>query len=354
MIRFTYYFGVCAALLTGYLLGWAIEAITSGQKAGEAEKTGKKARKQSSKRARLSEARATAVVLIILALLIMLIPGTVTAVTVARNPAHMPPSAWLEAMSWLKKNSPEPFGKADFYYDFYKTPAPDKAYDYPATAYGVMVWSDYGYWLLRIGHRIPAANPGITHFDEASFYTAQDEASAGKIMQKLGSRFVVIDNRIVSPNDKFYAAASMSNKAESDYYELCWQLKDNKYVPMLVFYPAYYRTMLSRLYNFDGEEVVPQSTLVMAWEEKQLPDGKKFKQVTGLKNYRTYAEAQAFIAADKSGRYSIIGTDPLACPVPLEPLAGYKTVYQSTQKSSAGSAPMPEVKIFEYSPSPAN
>jgi oligosaccharyl transferase (archaeosortase A-associated) len=350
MIRFTYYFGVCAALLTGYLFGWAIEAVASNQKAEAPQKSGKKGKKSSPKPGQISAGRAAALVMLIVVMVVMLIPGTVNAVNLARKPSHIPPAAWTEAMNWMKKNSPEPFGKADFYYDLYRTPEANKGYDYPGTAYSVMIWSDYGYWLVRMGHRIPVANPAITNFDEALFYTAQDEASAGKIMQKLGSRFVVIDNRIVSPNDKFYAVANKSNKQESDYYELCWQVKDNKYVPVLVFYPSYYRTMLSRLYNFDGVQVTPQNVPVMAWEEKTLPNGQKFKLITGIKNYKSCTEAETFIASDKSGRYSIIGTDPLVCPVPLEQLSGYKTIYQSSQKASAGSSPMPEVKIFEYNP----
>lgn len=348
MVRFTYYFGICTALLTGCLLGWTVEAIVSSRKAAKTEKPGKKARKTVPKPEGISAGRATIIALVIAAMVVIVVPGTVNAVSLASNPGHMPSAAWLEATDWLKNNSPEPFGKADFYYKDYNTPDTGQAYNYPTTAYGVMIWSDYGYWLTRMGHRIPVANPAITRFDEAVFYTSQDEVSSETIMNKLGARYVVIDNRIVSPNDKFYAVANKSNKKEGDFYELCWQVKDNKYVPLLVFYPAYYNTMVSRLYNFDCAGVTPQNTPVMTWEEKTLPDGNKFKSITGVKIFKSYIEATAFIAADKSGHYSIIGTDPLVCPVPLQPLKDYKTVYKSSQKASAGSSPMPQIKIFEY------
>ncbi len=349
MLRFTYYFGVCAALLTGYLLGWAISLIIPQRKEAETEKAGKKARKHAPKTARPSANRISLAALAVVTTVVMLTPGAVNAVNIAKNPGHMPTAAWIESMDWLKKNSPEPLGQANSYYSYYRAPAPDKKYDYPATAYSVMIWSDYGYWLLRMGHRMPVANPAITHFDEARYFTAQDDASANEIMQKLGSRYVVIDNRIASPNDKFYALASKSNKQESDFYELCWQAREGKYVPLLVFYPAYYRTMLSRLYNFDCAQVVPESATVMTWEEKSLPGGEKFKSITELKNFRTYAEAEAFVNTQKAN-CSIIGVDPLKSPVPLEALTGYRTVFQSSQKASAGSTPVPEVKIFEYNP----
>jgi len=157
-----------------------------------------------------------------------------------------------------------------------------------------------------------------------------------------------VDGRIASPNDKFYALANLAGKKEVDYYELCWQKKEGKYVPLLVFYPEFYRTMVIRLYNFDGRQVMPQNTMVMAWQEQTMPDGQKFKEITGFKKFNGFAEAEAFISGQKGGNYRIIGTDPLVSPVPLEALDGYKPVYQSKETASAGSGPLPVIKIFEY------
>ncbi len=350
MIRFTYYFGVCAALLTGYLAGWVIQTVADRQGRVQVAPSKKKRRKQTVTGSAGKRMTIT-VAAVAVAVGILITPGAVTAGSIAGNPAYMMPLSWMQALDWMKSNTPEPFGHADFYYQLYHPPEPGKSYDYPPTAYGVMIWSDYGYWLVRQGHRIPVANPAITHHDEAFFYTSQDEDSADKIMNRLGARYVIIDNRIVSPNDKFYAVAGLCGQKESDYYELCWEVKEDRYVPLLVFYPKYYRSMISRLYNFDGGAVTPQKTLVMNWEERSLPDGQKFKAIIGLKSFNTCSEAEAFISTGNPGNYSIIGTDPLKSPVPLEPLRNYKVVYQSEQKASAGSPTlMPEVKIFEYQP----
>ena len=87
----------------------------------------------------------------------------------------------------------------------------------------------------------------------------------------------------------------------------------------------------------------------MSYTQQQMPDGQKFKEITGLKSFSSYDEAAAYISAQKQGSYSIIGTDPLSSPVPLEALKGYSLAYQSTQKANAGGTVlMPEVKIFEY------
>jgi hypothetical protein len=159
---------------------------------------------------------------------------------------------------------------------------------------------------------------------------------------------VIVDSRIASSNDKFYALAKLSGKQESDFYELCWQKKDGKYTPLLVFYPEYYSSTLIRLYNFDGKQVIPQSTLTMAYQDQVTKNGDKFKEITGFKSFKSYADAQSFISSQKQGQYRIIGTDPLSSPVPLAQLAGYKLVFQSEQKASTGSTPLPAVKIFEY------
>jgi hypothetical protein len=119
-------------------------------------------------------------------------------------------------------------------------------------------------------------------------------------------------------------------------------------VPLLVFYPEFYRTLVIRLYNFDGKQVLPQKTAVMTWQERTMPDGQKFKEILGLRNFRGYDEAAAFVAGQKEGNCRIVGSDPLASPVPLEALDGYKPVYQSKETASAGSSPLPVIKIFEY------
>jgi hypothetical protein len=170
-------------------------------------------------------------------------------------------------------------------------------------------------------------------------------------MKKWQSRYVVIDNRIASPNDKFYALAKLSGKQETDFYELCWQKKDSKYTPLLVFYPDFYRSMIIRLYNFDGKPVGLQSTLVMSFQDQVTSDGQKFKEITGLKSFKNYKEADSFISSQKQGHYRIIGTDPLVSPVPLDQLSRYKLIYQSEEKASAGSTPLPAIKIFEYTQS---
>jgi oligosaccharyl transferase (archaeosortase A-associated) len=352
-VRFSYYFSICLAVLTAFLAGYIIGIFHAPGLPKAQEKTGKKAKKAIAEAKVVSRRSLIATVSVLIATAILLSPGTSIALGQARDTAHTPSDAWMEAMQWLRNNSPEPLGSPDAYYSYYNTPEAGKAYQYPSTAYGIAVWADYGYWVMQIGHRIPVSNPGTTGTKgEVQFFSAQDDASAAGIMDNWGAKYVIAENRLASPNDKFYALANLSNKEETNFYELCWQKQGNKYVPKLVFYPEFYRSMIVRLYDFDGLAVTPQYTTVMTYQDQQLPGGQAFKEILGYKNFKNYSDAEAFISSPKDGQYKIIGTDPVVSPVPLEQLKEYKLVYQSTQKASAGSPTLlPAIKIFQYNAS---
>ncbi|MGA2159091.1 MAG: oligosaccharyl transferase, archaeosortase A system-associated [Dehalococcoidia bacterium] len=353
LVRFSYYFSICLGVLTAFLAGYIIRIFDTSRLPQEQEKSGKKARKAAAAAKTEFKRSVIATAGVLIAVAILLFPGTSLALAQARDTTHTPSDAWMEAMQWLKDNSPEPLGDSNSYYSYYNLPEPGTTYQYPSTAYGIAVWPDYGYWVMQIGHRIPVSNPGSTGIKgEVQFFSAQDNTSADAIMNGWGAKYVVTENRLASPNDKFYALAGLANRKETDFYELCWQKQGEKYVPKLVFYPEFYRTMIVRLYDFDGLAVTPQYTTVMAYSDRQMPDGQTFKEITGLNNFRDIGDAEAFISSQKQGQYKIVGTDPLVCPVPLEQLKEYKLVYESTQKASSGSSTLlPAVKIFQYSPS---
>jgi len=347
MVRFTAYFAVCLALMTGYIAGSIIYALWPRSEQQAEIKPRKKAKKAAAQSRRLPAGRLAMLAIVALAVAAGMVPCASNAAGLARGNLSTPSNAWMEALTWLKKNTPEPFGSDDYYYRLYLAPAAGKAYDYPDSAYSVAVWGDYGYWVTRISHRIPTSNPNIY---PVAFFSATDGTAAARMAQDSKTKYVIMDGRIASPNDKFYALANLAGKKEVDYYELCWQKKEGKYVPLLVFYPEFYRTMVIRLYNFDGRQALPQTTMIMAWQEQTMPDGQKFKEITGLKKFNSFPEAEAFIASQKGGNYRIIGSDPLSSPVPLEALDGYRPVYQSKETAGAGSSPLPVIKIFDYTP----
>ncbi|MCZ7401420.1 MAG: oligosaccharyl transferase, archaeosortase A system-associated [Candidatus Methanoperedens sp.] len=162
---------------------------------------------------------------------------------------------WHDALTWMKDNTPQP----DLpYYSIYEKPLPGQKYNYSKNDYGVMSWWDYGHIITYWGHRIPNANPfqagiggGANHAPGAStFLIAQTEDEANKILDDLGingkpgARYVV--------SNAYMAYSIQPTIAEWDYtdqgyYEAVQTSQGTQYWPST----KYYNTMESKLHIFD-------------------------------------------------------------------------------------------------------
>jgi dolichyl-diphosphooligosaccharide--protein glycosyltransferase len=290
--------------------------------------------------------------------------GQKPAIDIAMHPSRAPSDAWCESMDWLRANTPEPFGTAEAYYGLHKPVNAAGGFEYPPGAYGVLAWWDCGYRIVRMGHRAPAANPGeapvvnpgdapaagpgAATLVSAAFFSSQDGPSAAGVINTCGARYVVVDNEIAGIDGKFHALATLSGSSPSKYYEEFLQRQGNQYVSMILFYPQYYRSMVSRLYNFDGKAVIPDAAYVLACKEITIQGAGNLKEITEFKTFRSYGEAEEFMLAHKDKDYILVGQDPYKSCVPLDELKGYKLVFESSQKVASGSKPQSEVKIFEY------
>jgi oligosaccharyl transferase (archaeosortase A-associated) len=355
MRRFAYYLAVNVALLTGYL-SWLVLDFSGFKKlATKPDTKSEEHTKKNKVKKRERSISVTSIIGMSFATLVVFFgvffPNIGDAVNTAKQVSFAPTNAWYESLTWLRNNTPDPFGNPDYYYEPYKKPPPGESYKYPETAYGVTAWWDYGYWVTRIGRRIPTSNPGTGARGEQYFFTAQDEASADEELDKLGSKYVIIDNSITTAiGGKFHALATLSGNSPDDYFGIYYQPSDNKLQPVLLFYPEYYRSLVIRLYNFDGAQVSPKSTTVIAYQEKKTPEGQAYKQITDAKKFNSYEEAQTYIASQTSGNYSIVSADPFASPVPLSALEHYKLVYSSkgTVTDTTTGKVSSEEKVFEY------
>ncbi len=364
--RFSYYYAINAALLTGYF-SWRIlgsvgleRLLTKPEKVARVVK--KKGKKTGGKT--FLQPRATWIKVITAGVAIFFLvffpnvglPGLKPYTKVCGLPIKLTQpiagepglidQSWYNSLLWLKDNSPEPFGSSDSYYQLYESPSPEESYKYPESAYSVISWWDYGHWITRIAHRIPVSNPFQQGASEsASFFIAQDEDSANHIMNDLGSKYVIIDYQM--PSTKFYAMPEWTGSNSDEFYEVYYYLAESGEVrSMTLFYPTYYRSAVARLYNFDGEAAKPEdSTVVIGYEEKLSQEGIRYKVITSLEHFSTYEEAETYMASQESGSYKLGNLDPFASPVPLEKMAHYKLVYTSPEKCYGEAA----VKIFEYS-----
>jgi len=362
--RFGYYYAVNAALLTGYF-SWKMLDIAGLRKLLAKSKEVVGAVKKFKKRKRETREKAWAktfmqprgvwvrvIVVGIVIFFVVFFPSiglwreAPTRIVdelyigytkpLTKSPSLMD-RGWYTSCLWLKDNSPEPFGDPDFYYELYP---PLDEFEYPETAYGVLSWWDYGYFIMQVAHRIPNANPGQAGAVEAGqFFTAQNESSANMLADELGTKYVMIDYAMATPS-KFYAMAGWADKSVNDFYEVYYVPTEQRWT--YLFYPAYYNSIVVRLYNFDGKAVTPTESVVIAYEER-VANGGKYKEITWGGNFSSYEDAQAYVAAQTSGNYSIVGTSPFSSPVPLEELNSYEFVYPT--EATITTAP---VKIFKY------
>jgi oligosaccharyl transferase (archaeosortase A-associated) len=262
---------------------------------------------------------------------------------IAQETAYAPDDAWCDALTWLKNNTPEPFGKADYYYQYYKTP-----FQYPDGVYTVAAWWDYGYWILRIGQRIPDCDPGAGARETvARFFTAQNETEADKIADALKIKYVIIDGDTIInkyPNVATYAGIS------SDQFIEIYSAPSYNNRPVNYFYPPYFQSMAARLYYYNGKDVTSTNTSVISYVEKKDKNGVPYKEITDTKTFSTYEEAAAFVAKQPAGNYKIANYLPPTNPISLKGLQHYKLVYSSSQNSL--DIPLnwniPAVKIFEF------
>ncbi len=376
--RFAYYLVVNIALLTGYLstiiyyvirfiidyfrnkstnyMSW--QSLESADFEGLITRPSELPTRVRRKRDRLKKERETrfqptitqvGISLWIIAIFFLIFfPNIGRAIDTAKAAHFTPSDAWYSSLSWLKENTPEPFGNPDAYYELYEPPPPGENYKYPESAYGIMAWWDYGHLITRISHRIPVSNP----FQQgaraaAQFFTAPDETTANKIMDDLGARYVIV-NRDIAGVRLFPAMVTWADKNLQDFYDIYYKPLNGNSWPVRVFYPEYYRSLSTRLYNFDGKAVIPESTTVVSYREKVDGDGYPYKEIIDWESFPSYEEAGAYVSSQKSGNYKIASRDKFVSPLPLEALKNYRLVYSSDDGVTQSSDSFPSIKIFEY------
>jgi oligosaccharyl transferase (archaeosortase A-associated) len=357
MRRFAYYLAVDAAILAGYT-GWLLlrlcglrdsagEAVTvTATKKGGGKKVA--ARRRPPGNPALTALGIAAVAFIVIYPNTGPLPGGDRPCFDVASRALFPPSdAWCRSMDWLRDNTAQPFGKDGYYYDYYgRQPSLIKK----TADYSVLCWWDYGYWVTRMGQRIPLTNPGSAQLGEQLYFIAPGGREAAQSSAGWNMRYVVVNDYLVNWNTGFRVVAADAGEKVTKYCEVYYRQQKDGLAPTLLYYPEYYRTMAVRLYCFDGKAYTPAETAAISWEAKTGSDSLPYKEITGLKTFSSYGEASAFLAAQQGGNWRIVGKDPLASPIPLEALEGYRPAFASPEKARVGNSQAPEVKIFEYNP----
>jgi dolichyl-diphosphooligosaccharide--protein glycosyltransferase len=260
-----------------------------------------------------------------------------------------PPDAWVEVLQWMRHSTPEPFADPAAY---------DARYDRersPRSAYGVLAWWDFGYWITRVARRVPVTNPtqrgaqGV-----AAFLLAQDESSAERIAGPLGVGYVIVDRSLpverpraggVGSEGMFPALAAWSGEPEDRFFELYdYPQPDGTHREVYLFYPEYYRAMAVRLFAFGGRAVPEARYHVVTWEAAERA-GAARKRIVDLVSYARYRDAANAVVLAPAANRRLVGIDPLESCVPLEPLTGYALVHASSQREPTHGG-VPAVQVY--------
>ncbi|ATZ61194.2 MAG: oligosaccharyl transferase, archaeosortase A system-associated [Methanosarcinales archaeon Met12] len=361
--RFGYYLAVNLAILSGY---FGIKLLEFGGLGALYENFKKRVSDSSDLSRFISRyVKLGHVLVVVLVALLLIYPNLGITVQAARHGPGVDWD-WYSALVWMRYNTPDP---GVDYYGIYEAPLPGERFSYPEGAYSVMSWWDYGHIITYYARRIPNANPfqagiggpgpnGTIIPGASTFFTATNESTANWILDELGTRYVITD--ISMATGKFWAMATFAEGDTSRFFgeyfieEITPEgvvLRPVKPGDPFLYYPDFYRSMVTRLHIFRGEEVIPDnSTWVISYEERT--DGRvTFRVVTSSQLFPTYTAAREFIAAQDLPNYRIVGASPFISPVPLEGLEHYRLVYESpTMVGMIEGREIRQVKIFEYVP----
>ncbi|MFZ2499812.1 oligosaccharyl transferase, archaeosortase A system-associated [Methanosarcina sp.] len=303
--RFAYYYSVNVSVLSAYVGGLLLEKV----KWNELDQKFKNTVKSPSDIPKFFKFFKIEQIIAVLAIAVFLIYPVYGSAMAQTGGSNDPSWEWIDACQWLRSNTPDP---GMDYNAIYQAPDNGELFQYPAAAYGVMSWWDYGHWIEVIGHRMPNANPfqaGIggrrgsineTNQPGAStFFTAQSEDEASSVLEavdpdpnKSGARYVMSDARMAT--EIFMAMATWTLDTDG-YYQSYWTGTDYQSLPS----NRYYNSMEARLHVLDGN---------------------------GLKQYRMVHETWATQTQE----------------------AGYRQVYNLLFGGNISQADTGYVKIFEY------
>ncbi|MGA9098366.1 MAG: oligosaccharyl transferase, archaeosortase A system-associated, partial [Methanotrichaceae archaeon] len=354
-VRYADYYAVDIALLNGYLAAMALQV------AGFHEFEDPVSRVKKPEKSIKSSIKNVVAALAIF--LLLMYPGLSYSVPIAGYPAGIE-SDWLSSTSWLQNNTPSP--GLDIYkiYDF---PPKGQEYPYPAQAYGIMSWWDYGDYIEAIGHRMPNANPfqqGIGSLTanipgSSPFFLSESEEQAESVLANLdknrspylNTRYVMIDWEMAT--GKFYAMTAWSAVPITRYYGIFYQPQGDQLVPMEVYRDPFFRTMTARLFFFDGSETPVSNAFAIAYQIAEQ-NGTQFPVIVEQpKMSGNYSDLLDYVNESKSKGYMseiVSPNDPTAIStsVPLEALKHFRLVHES--ESTVTQDGQKYVKTFENVP----
>uniref|UniRef100_A0A6M3LHF2 AglB-like core domain-containing protein n=1 Tax=viral metagenome TaxID=1070528 RepID=A0A6M3LHF2_9ZZZZ len=257
----------------------------------------------------------------------MTFPNIFYASALSKMQQFAPSNAWHETAEWLKSNTPEPYNET--YLKQFTRP-----YQRLDSGYGIVSHWDYGYWITQMAHRSPIINPGIT---ESRISVANYMLGIKDIYSVRDSKYVILTSETAMASGKYWSWVEYAGLDWHDYF-------DFYYIPSgelkILYYPEYYKSLIVRLYNFEGKRVVGQEPTVVTYRQSG-----KYKKVLDAQQFSTYEEAIEYVNKNKDCR--IVSIDPFLSPVSMPEASDYNLVFSTENRVRVDNMLVSEVKIFE-------
>lgn len=375
-IRYEYYLAICIALLAAICVSFVFgilwrdrvrlvsgSSIDEGAGGTVSQETGAPSRKKQAKHARKKATQSspaaysgTLLGVLVLGLSLLFIYTSVSASTTnMSSTGGLMNADWKEALVWMGNNTPDPG------VDYLRIHDP-KTFSYPARSYGVMSWWDYGHMITYIAKRIPNANPfqqGVAGPDgSAAYFVATSEESANKILDHVGTRYVVTDFAMADiVTGKFHAMATWYNSSASTApFVAAFYIQNpntaGRYEPAMFIRQEYYLTMVSRLHNFDGSMKEPSMVYYVEYADPAVTGVPLPVIIGGDQVNRTEALPRVvqYNTNATSGKHAGVFNRGLTGPVePVPALSHYRLVHESpTNVYGSAATDVKNVKVFEY------
>ena len=270
------------------------------------------------------------------------------------------PPDWKETLDWMRTSTPEPFGDPAFFYSRYRRRDFGPNYRYPPSAYSVMAWWDYGYAIVDVARRIPVTNPTQFNAGEAAdFFLAQSEPDAIPFLRRWRTRYVIVDERLplwpsadpllIGDFPAFFQYSSTHR--QSDYLVLAYQPNAaGKPSPKIFYRPAYYRSMVIRLFLFGGQAVeAPHGAMILFLQQKAFPGGQSYQEIVGTKRYSSAEEAATAEAACRAKGCQLVSDNPMVSCVSLDALQQLHPAFASTSSVVGfGRSGRKAVQVYQF------
>ena len=259
------------------------------------------------------------------------------------------PKYWFDAMVWLRDNTPQPFGSADYYYGRYGA-------ENPPARFSIMNWWDQGYWIVQTAHRVPVSNPTQSAAPIAARFltaTTEDDAMAQLAAQR--SKYVVVDFELPfregdqgSLQGRFQNLADWAALPTARFYSLCFSRRTDvdPWQPVWLFREPYYQSMAYRLMVLGGQAVSPvNNTWVVQTRERIDNSGRRFCEVVNRWQY-PHAEDAKQSAAQRGAGFEAVGLTAWQPAFPSPAITGLRVAAEFRQPGQQA-AESPMVRIFE-------